>query len=313
MKRFYDFLLDESDVFHLEGTGQSHSLGSSRRGKRCAMRQQELKGQYRYLTTNLSDPRPTLQHMVHSFHDAGERHLSRDRLLGKKTDDDRRKEFEELSHIRDSARTTDLSDTLEEVVRILHDKDDVHRKFLKTVVEPLGNLEIARRLHLEYVEGTPLDHDAENRKSGIYVQPSFRHDVEGGLIYPRLRGVRALITDILVNSAQPLIQGLDEFDVNWEYLVNHAIILDQMYRRYCWKPENDPCILEEIERYQNFLTGAKSPELRFLTWVSMDSGILRLHVADCSHAFIPTWHEPLKEDSMVSLGPDEQTTFFKDR
>ena len=91
MKRFFpDFLEDEDQTLHIEGTGQSHALGSSRRGKRLSLRQHQLHGKFRgYWHPVARTPcherlNPTIQHFRNAMHDAGEGG-EHDQLLGKKT------------------------------------------------------------------------------------------------------------------------------------------------------------------------------------------------------------------------------------
>ena len=168
---------------------------------------------------------------------------------------------------------------MDDVIAMFDDpQSDIHGRFLKYVVEPLGNLEIARRLHLEYVEGTRLDHDRENRTSGVYVQTSFTHDERGQPIYPRLRGVRALITNLLVNTTGPIVRGLHEFDVNWEYLQQHATLLDAMYHQYLIETEYYQEIVQEIHEMQASLTGTSSAEIRLAAGLEMTHDVLRSHL-----------------------------------
>lgn len=253
MIRFSPFV-EPGSVFPYEGTLHRHSMGSYIRGNWMTRREDTLRTQFGLPPLPLD--RAT-QKLHHGFHDFGEHGLARDPLAGMKSPEDRIMESKNFIALAGTATNLGLHRALLDVHDIAeHNSDSVSGRFGKRAVEHIGNLETARRLHLQYVRGQTHDEQTLSEKSGIYLGIATLRDASGNIIPPRLIGTQALIADILANSGKGALLAADEFLSAREYLWRHADQFQFLYSEYLLDESTNTTLFAEITLLKDYTAAA---------------------------------------------------------
>lgn len=307
MRRFKAFV-EPGSIFPYEGTLKSHSYGSYLRGNWALHDERALRHTYHHPSLWLSP----WQSKLHKLHDLGEHGLPEDPLVGLKTEDDRERErlrFQELAetvHVSDPQLYAQLQWILRTTDHRRH-QETVAGRFWKNVVEQVGNVETARRLHERLFTDQNRDETAINADTHIYVHHSVRVDPDGQPLQPRLIGSQAAIADILANAGAGAIKAAREFLSVRRYLWRHQDQFRSLYQEYLLEAETNAQLFGEICAMKQHTAAAAQHRTRQAASEGMLAYLDRLSTLSLDEAL--SWHDdgltPLAEGRMVLVGPEQ--------
>lgn len=253
VRRYEPFVVGDH-VFPLEGTLASHSTGTYRRGNRLMEREWALCTEGGVLPPAFERRR---QKYLHKTHDLGELGDQGDLPHGTKSDEHRQAEAIQFQTNLELTDDPELRRTLEWVKTVSKNAQETSAgRFWKNLVEHGGFLETARRLHREYVLGESLNHDEENQRSGMYLHESLHRDEHGQIVTPELRGIRALIADILINTAGPFLRAVNEFQAARAYMKQYAAEFLSLYQTYVLDTATNQALIAEVTTLKEYTAAA---------------------------------------------------------